>query len=68
MVNGTLMSDELLTVCELAAKLKRAESYVWAMRRRGFRMIAGRAYLRDALSFLEKCPQPRKELHGTARK
>jgi hypothetical protein len=55
------MSDRLLSVCELAKALGRAESYVWAMRRKGFVMIGGRATLSAALDFLAGCPHPRKE-------
>lgn len=50
--------EELLSVKELAIRLKRSESYVWAMRRRGFRMIAGRTTMTAALQFLVKVPNP----------
>lgn len=53
------MANELLSVCELAASLKRSESYVWAMRRRGFEMVGGRATLSEARAFLRGCPHPR---------
>lgn len=53
------MSEELLSVSELAARLKRAESYVWAMRRKGFKMVGGRATLSQALVFLGKVSCPR---------
>lgn len=52
------MPDELLSVKELAAKLKRSESYVWCMVRIGFRMTGGRATLERALRFLSKNPKP----------
>ena len=51
--------EELLTPKELAAKLKRARSYVAAMRSRGFRFIAGRTTLSIALEWLADNPQPR---------
>lgn len=54
------MSEELLTVKELASRLKRSPNYVWAMRRKGFRMIGGRASLSDALIFLTLHPKPLK--------
>lgn len=50
--------EELLTVKELAYRLKRSESYVWAMRRAGFRMVGGRTTLTAALLFLTKVPKP----------
>lgn len=53
------MQTELLTTKELAAMLKRAPSYVYAMRARGFPMPGDRATLREALAWLTKHPQPR---------
>lgn len=50
--------DELLSVKELAARLKRSEAYVWQMRKRGFRMVAGRTTLGAAIAFLSRCPRP----------
>lgn len=40
--------------------LKRAPSYVYAMRARGFPMPGGRATLRQAIEWLKINPQPRK--------
>lgn len=54
------MQTELLTTKEIAAMLKRAPSYVYAMRARGFQMPGGRATLRQAMQWLEINPQPRK--------
>jgi len=51
---------ELLSPKELAARLKRHTSYVYAMKRRGFRMVAGRTTLQAALVWLTKNPYPRK--------
>ena len=51
--------EELLTPKELAAKLKRARSYVAAMQSRGFRFLAGRTTLSIALEWLSDNPQPR---------
>lgn len=59
MIRINAPAEPLLTVGELAGELKRAESYVWAMRRRGFKMPGGRAKLSSALRFLEKNPKPR---------
>jgi hypothetical protein len=50
--------DELLSIKELALALKRSESYIFAMRRRGFRMVAGRTTLKAALLFLSRVPRP----------
>lgn len=50
--------EELLTVKELAQLLKRHESYVWAMRRAGFRMVAGRTTMTAAIKFLAANPRP----------
>ena len=50
--------DELLSVKELARALKRSERYVWFMRARGFRMLAGRTTLNSALKFLATNPTP----------
>jgi hypothetical protein len=52
------MSDELLSVCEIAVKLGRSESYVWAMRRKGFCMTGGRATISEVRYFLKTCPFP----------
>lgn len=51
--------EELLTPKELAAKLKRARSYVTAMQRGGFRFVAGRTTLAIALEWLVENPYPR---------
>lgn len=51
---------ELLSSKELAARLKRHVKYVYAMRARGFRMVAGRTTLAAALAWLARNPQPRK--------
>jgi hypothetical protein len=54
------MSDdpELLTMQELADRLKRSYSYIKRMRQLGFRMVAGRTTLKAALIWLEKNPAP----------
>lgn len=49
---------DLLSMKELAARLKRSESYVKQMKRRGFRTVAGRVTLREALQWLARNPQP----------
>jgi len=58
----TLMQAELHTVKELAGLLKRATSYVYAMRAQGFRMPGGRATLAQALQWLEENPNPRRKI------
>ncbi len=58
--------DQLLSCKELAEVLGRDISYVYAMRRRGFRMIAGRTTLDAALEWLESNPKPTS--HAKARK
>lgn len=50
--------EELLSIKELAQKLKRSESYIFAMKRRGFKMLAGRTTLSAALKFLAVIPSP----------
>lgn len=50
--------EQLISVKELAMALGRSESYVWAMRRRGFRFIGGRSTLSAALVFLQRVPNP----------
>lgn len=58
MIRINAPSDELLTRTELAEKLKRHESFIKRMKRRGFKMPGGRARLSAAERFLEKCPNP----------
>ena len=53
------MNEELLTHKELAAALKRSYTYVAAMKRRGFRVVAGRTTLSAAILWLTKNPTPR---------
>jgi len=47
-----------LSVKELAVAMGRHESYVWAMRRRGFNMVGGRGTLSSAESFLKRVKKP----------
>lgn len=54
----TMTEEELLSMKELAARLKRSESYVKQMKRRGFRPIGGRSTLREALGWLARNPRP----------
>jgi|LakMenEpi03Aug12_release.lakeMendotaPanAssembly.Ray.scaffolds.fasta_scaffold1432264_2 hypothetical protein len=59
------MQTDLFSTKELAAMLKRAPSYVYAMRAKGFPMPGGRARVSEALAWLTKHPQPRAEKgHG----
>ena len=53
------MQAELHTVKELAGLLKRATSYVYAMRAKGFEMPGGRATLQQAVDWLRENPHPR---------
>lgn len=55
----TASKDELLSVKELASRLKRSATYVYAMKARGFVMVANRATLAAALQWLEVHPMPR---------
>lgn len=54
------MQTDLLTTKEIAAMLKRAPSYVYAMRAQGFPMPGGRATIGAALVWLQNHPHPRK--------
>jgi len=53
-----MIDEELLSMKQLAAKLGRSYSYVRAMRRVGFRMVAGRTTLTAAMAWLVKNPEP----------
>lgn len=48
--------EELLSVKELAERLKYTARYVYAMRRDGFVMPGGRASVNDALQWLRENP------------
>lgn len=61
------MSRHYLTAKELAEALRKHQSYVYAMRRRGFNMRGNIATLDEALNFLESCPHPRSR-HQRGRK
>ena len=50
------MKEELLTVKELASELKRSIAYVYAMQKAGFKMIANRTTIEDALLWLKNNP------------
>lgn len=50
--------SRLLTAKELASELNRSVHYIYQMRRRGFRMIGGRATLESAMKWLDKNPKP----------
>lgn len=54
--------DELLTCKELAERLRRAPSYIYAMRARGFAMPGGRATLAEARAWLIRNPAPKSRL------
>jgi hypothetical protein len=58
---------EFLTPKELAARLRKHVSYVYAMKRLGFRMVAHVATLRSAIAWLKKNPTPRANTHGRGR-
>jgi len=53
-----VITEPLLSMKELADKLGRSYSYVRAMRRRGFRMVAGRTTLTAAIKFLAVIERP----------
>lgn len=48
--------NTLLTVKEVAVKLKRSPAYVYKMKRAGFTMTAGRATLSEAICWLKSNP------------
>jgi hypothetical protein len=59
------MDDEqLLTAKELAARLRKHVSYVYAMRREGFRMPGRVATIRAALVWLARHSGPRARRRG----
>lgn len=65
-----MIEEPLLTCKELAMRLRRSVTYVYAMRKAGFLMPADRATLSRALGWLARNPRPRKraEQHGRPRK
>jgi hypothetical protein len=52
-------NEPLLCVKELAGRLGRNRTYVFAMRRMGFKMPGNVATLSSALAWLESHPKPR---------
>ena len=60
--------EQLLSIKELARALNRSESYVYHMTRAGFKMFAGRATLKSALTWLSTHPHPVAESRKTRRK
>ena len=59
-----MQTDRLLYPKELAEALRRSESYVYAMRARGFQMPGGTATLAEAKAWLTANPQPRRRETG----
>ena len=51
-------TEELHTVAELAEKLKRSESFIKNMKRRGFEMPGARATVSQAIEWLRENPLP----------
>jgi hypothetical protein len=58
---------ELLTVKELAQRLKRSTRYVYAMTSKGFVMPGMRCTIEDAVVWLRNNPFPRASLKGRVR-
>ena len=56
------MNDELLSFKEVECFLKRGRMYVFALRRLGLPVHGGRILKSELLDFLEKHPNPRKEI------
>lgn len=56
---STPQPEPLFTPKELAALLKRSRTYIFAMKRRGFRMVNNRATLTEARNWLANNPPPR---------
>jgi hypothetical protein len=52
------MTTELLDSKGIAQRLRRSVWYVYAMRKRGFMMVGGRATMADAIEFLRVHPAP----------
>jgi len=52
--------DELLCAKELADRLGHSVDYIYAMKRDGFSMPAGRSTVYAALAHLEQFPAPRR--------
>jgi hypothetical protein len=55
-------NEELLTAKELAIRLKKSRTYVYAMKARGFRMPGGVSTIGAALVWLTRHPKPRKSV------
>lgn len=55
-----MIHEDLLSAKQLAARLGRHVTYVRAMKRVGFRMVAERTTLTAALNWLSRHPQPRR--------
>lgn len=53
-----MIDEPLLSAKQVADKLGRHLKYVYAMRKRGFRMIAGRTTMTAVITWLAKNPQP----------
>lgn len=52
-------TEKLLSCKELASQLSRSQSYVSAMKRKGFKMTGNRATLSEARRFLSRVQHPR---------
>mgnify|MGYP001255476334 CR=1 FL=1 len=52
------MTERLLRPKELCAALQRSRTYLWCMKRLGFRMPGGTATLAEARAFLSRVPFP----------
>lgn len=56
-------TDQLLSAKDIAQRLQRHVTYVYAMKRRGFRMPGERATMRMVLVWLSRNPHPRAKNH-----
>ena len=60
--------ERLLFPKELAGALRRGRTFIWAMKKLGFRMPGGTATLTEARRFLEDHPHPTSRLNTTERR
>lgn len=54
-----MIDEPLLSAKQVADKLGRHITYVYAMKRHGFRMVAGRTTLTAVITWLARNPEPR---------
>lgn len=60
-----MIDEPLLSAKELAERLGRSRGYIFAMKRRGFKMVAHRTTLTAAIAWLSRNPEPYKKREHT---